>query len=96
VSDKELYQQKMQAQLDAWKAEVDKLKARASGLSADARLEMGKHIETLDSKIEEAKVKLSELAQAGEEAWPPLKEGMESAWDTLKSAVSEAVEKFKT
>jgi len=72
------------------------LKARASGLSADARLEMGKYIETLDSKIEEGKVKLSELAQAGEEAWPPLKEGIESAWDTLKSAVSESVEKFKT
>ena len=96
MTDKELYQQKMQAQLDTWKAEVDKLKARASELSADARLEMGKHIETLDSKIEEGKVKLSELALASEEAWPPLKEGMESAWDTLKSAVSDAAAKFKT
>jgi chromosome segregation ATPase len=96
MTDKELYQQKKQAQLDTWKAEVDKLKARASELSADAQLEMGKHIETLDGKIEEGKTKLSELAQAGEEAWPPLKEGVESAWDTLKSAVSDAAAKFRT
>jgi hypothetical protein len=57
---------------------------------------MGKHIETLDGKIEEGKTKLSELAHAGEEAWPPLKEGVESAWDTLKSAVSDAAAKFRT
>ena len=95
MTDKELYQQKMQAQLDTWKAEVDKLKARASGLSADAQLEMGKHIDTLEGKIEDGRAKLSELSQAGEEAWGPLKEGVESAWDTLKSAVSDAAAKFR-
>ena len=30
MNDKELYQQKKQAQLDQWQAEVDKLKAKAS------------------------------------------------------------------
>ena len=29
MNDKELYQQKMQARLDEWKAEVDKLKAKS-------------------------------------------------------------------
>ena len=28
MNDKELYQQKMQARLDGWKADVDKLKAK--------------------------------------------------------------------
>jgi len=31
MSEKELYQQKLQAQLDEWKAEIDKLKAKAAG-----------------------------------------------------------------
>ena len=71
MSDKELYQQKMQAKLDEWKAEVDKLKAKASGASADAQLEMNKQIKALESKIEEGKAKLSELAIAGAKAPMP-------------------------
>ncbi len=95
MTDRELYLQKMQAQLDEWKAEVDKLKAKASGASADAQLEMKQQIQALDGKIEEGKAKLSELGEASEDAWDSIKEGMESAWDSLKSAVSDAATKFK-
>lgn len=95
MTDKELYQQKKQAQLDEWKAEVAKLKAKASGASADAQLEMNKQIKALESQIEENKAKLSELSKAGEDAWESLKEGVESAWDSLKSGVSDAAAKFK-
>ena len=95
MSDKELYLQKMRAQLDEWKADVDILKAKASRTSADAQLKMNKQIEMLESKIEEGKTKLSELSSASEDAWESLKEGVESAWDSLKSAVSDAATKFK-
>ena len=95
MNDKELYQQKKQAQLDEWKAEVAKLKAKASGASADAQLEMNKQIKALESQIEENKAKLSELSKAGADAWESLKEGVESAWNSLKSAVSDAATKFK-
>ncbi len=44
MNEKELYQQKKQAQLNEWKAEFDKLKAKASGASADAQLELNKQI----------------------------------------------------
>ena len=89
MGDKELYQQKMKAQLDEWKAEIDKLKAKASGASADAQLEMNRQIKALESKTEEGKAKLSALAKASEEAWESMKEGMEAAWSSLKSAVSD-------
>ena len=95
MKDKELYQRKMQAQLDEWKADVDKLKAKASRASADTQLKMNEQIKVLDSKIAEAKAKLSELSRAGEDAWESIREGMESAWDSLKSAVSDAAKKFK-
>jgi len=95
MSDKELYQQKKQSQLDEWKAEVDKLKAKASDASADAQLEVNKQIKDLESKIEEGKAKLSELAEAGEDVWESVKEGVESAWDSLRSAVSNAAAKIK-
>ena len=95
MKDKELYQRKMQAQLDEWKADVDKLKAKASRASADTQLKMNEQIKVLDSKIAEGKARLSELSRAGEDAWESIREGMESAWDSLKSAVSDAAKKFK-
>ena len=95
MTDKELYQQKRQAQLDEWKAEIDKLKAKAAGASADTQLELDRQIKDLEGKIEEGKSKLSELAEAGEDAWESVKEGVEQAWDSLKSAVSDAAAKLK-
>ena len=95
MNEKELYQQKKQAQLDEWKAEVDKLKAKASGVSADAQLELNKEIEALEGKIEEGKTKLAEIANASEDAWESIKDGVEFAWDSMKSAFSDVAAKFK-
>ena len=95
MNEKELYQQKKQAQLDVWKAEVAKLKAKASGASADAQLELNKQIKALEGKIEEGKTKLAEIAKASEDAWESIKDGVESAWDSIKSAFSDAADKFK-
>ena len=95
MGDIEVYQQKMKAQLDQWKAQIDLLKAKASGASADAQLEMNKQIKSLESKVDDGKAKLSALTEASEEAWQSMKEGVESAWSSLKSAFSEAADKFK-
>ena len=95
MNDKELYQQKMQARLDEWKAEVDRLKAKASGASADVQLDMNKQIRVLERSIEEGKAKLTELAEASEDGGESIKDGVESAWDSLKSAATDAAAKFK-
>jgi len=95
MNEKELYQQKKQAQLDEWKAEVEKLKAKDSGASADAQLEVNREIEALEGKIEQGKAKVAELAEASDDAWESIKDGVESAWDSMKSAFSDAAAKFK-
>ncbi len=95
MNDKKLYQQKKQAQLDEWKAEIAILKAKASKASAEVQLEMNKKITGLETKITENKAKLSELGRASEEGWDSIKDGIESAWDTMKSAVRDAASKFK-
>ena len=95
MNDKQLYQQKKQAQLDEWKAEVDKLKAKASEASADAQLKLNKQVNALEGKIEDGKAKLAEIAEASDDAWESMKDGVESAWDSMKSAFRGAVDKFK-
>ncbi|WP_300464546.1 coiled coil domain-containing protein [Desulfobacula sp.] len=95
MNEKKLFQQKKQAQLDKWKAEVNKFKARASGASADAQLGLNKQIEVLEGKIEEGKTKLAEIRVASEDSWESIKEGVETAWDSMRSAFSGAAAKFK-
>lgn len=95
MNDKELYQQKFQAQLNEWRAEIDKLKAKAAEATSDAQLALNRHIEELEALSQNATAKLAELSSAGEEAWDSVKKGAESAWDTLKTSFSDAAAKFK-
>ena len=89
------YQQKLQAQLDEWSAEIDILKARADKADADVKLEYYEQIERLREKQNTAKDKLTELIAASDDAWEDLKAGAESAWLTLGDAVSNATSRFK-
>lgn len=95
MNEKELKRQKYQAQLDEWKADIAKLKARAAGAKADAQLELNKHLKDLDQRMHEAGLKLSELASASEEKWDSARKSVESTWDGLKAGVSAAAAKFK-
>jgi len=93
MSDKALYQQKKEAQLAVWKAEIDKLKAKSSMASADAQIAMNKQIEKLESKIDEGKTKLSDLIQATDDMYESMKAGVESSWDSVKTAFSDVTSK---
>lgn len=95
MNDKELYMRKLQARIDEWKADVDKFKAKASGASADVQLDMNQQVRVLERRIEDGKARLSELAEAGEDAWESIKDGIESAWDSLKSAATDATARFQ-
>ncbi len=94
MSKKELYEQKMQAQLDVWQADVEKLNARASLASANAQLELNREINALKGNLELGKSRLAEIEDASEEAWESIKVGVDSAWDSLKVAFSDAKAKF--
>ncbi|GHA09652.1 coiled coil domain-containing protein [Oceanisphaera arctica] len=95
MNERELYQKKAQAKLDEWKAELDKLKAQASAASADKQLELNRHIDALDAKIEQSERKLDELSNSSEDSWESIKHGFESAWTTLKGSFKDAADKFK-
>ena len=95
MSMKDAYEKKLQAQLDEWGAEIDKLKAKADNAEADAQLEYYKQIEEFRSMQEEATNKLAELKDAGDDAWEDLKAGIDSAWDSLGNALKSARSRFK-
>jgi uncharacterized phage infection (PIP) family protein YhgE len=95
MSKKEIYQKKLQAQLDEWSAEVDKLKAKADLAQDDAQLDYHKEIEKLRAMQETGSSKLAELKDASDEAWEDLKVGMDSARNSIGNALKSANSRFK-
>ena len=89
------YEEKIDAQLEEWNAQIALLRARADKARAGAKIEYNKTIETLQRKQDEARIKLHELKTAGDEAWEDLKIGAEKAWAEVKTAFHDAISKFK-
>ena len=89
------YQEKLDAQLKEWNAEIALLNAKADKAKAEAKIEYYKTIETLQGKQDAAKMKLQELRAAGDDAWADLKTGAENIWAEVKTAFQSAASRFK-
>ncbi len=89
------YEEKLDAQLDEWNAQIALLKAKADKVKAEAKIEYYKTIEALQHKQDEVGEKLHELKTAGDEAWEDLKTGAEKAWAEVETAFHQATSKFK-
>lgn len=89
------YEEKLDAQLEEWNAQIALLKARADKATAEAQIEYYKTIEALQHRQDEAGAKLHELKTTSDEVWEDLKTGSEKAWDEVKTAFHDAVSKFK-
>ena len=92
---KDEYTRKMHSKLDQWGAEIDALSAKADQAGAEARVEYHKQIADLHSKKDKARNQLTELENAGENAWEDMKSGVEAAWDSVGEAVNSAKSRFK-
>jgi hypothetical protein len=92
---KKAYEEKFDAQLKEWNAQINLLQAKANNAKADAKIEYVKTIEALQRKQNEARTKLQELKAAGDEAWEDIKAGAEKAWAEVKTAFHDATSRFK-
>lgn len=88
------YQQKMEAQIDEWKKDLEELKVKANAATDDLKAKYESQIKELEPKIEEGKAKLKELANSADEAMDELKEGAETIWEQMKTTLKNAKDKF--
>ncbi|WP_050527841.1 sll1863 family stress response protein [Pseudorhodobacter aquimaris] len=91
---KDAFQEKMQAQLDEWTAEIAKLRAQAEQAQADAKLKYLEEIDTLRAHQLKAEIKLKEIQDAQGEAWKDMQTGAEAAWDAMSDAMKSAWKRF--
>ena len=92
---RDLYMEKVKAQIEQYNAKLSGMRGKASEMGADMKLEYLNQVEKLERKRDELKVKHEELMKATESSWEDLKEGTENAWNEFKDSVSKATEHFK-
>jgi len=86
------YEKKLQIQLDEFSAEIDRLKARADKAEEPWHRQQ---VEMVQEKHRQAKEKLAELGDAGDDAWEDMKEGITTAWNAVGNAVKSAAKRFE-
>lgn len=92
---KENYQKKIESQLNEWRADIDRLKARARNATAETRLKYQESIDRLEQKMDEGKSKLKDIRESSGEAWESIREGADSIWDTMKATFAEVRDKLR-
>ncbi len=92
---KKQHEQKLQAQLDEWDAEIDKLKAKARGAQAEGKIAYEKEIEKLDAMKDTVSDKLTEFKNSSEEAWEDINIGLHDAINSLDDAFKSATSRLK-
>ena len=85
MSTKDAYKQKIEAELELVKANLEVLKAKAKSATADMRISYSKEIETIEDNYAVVQAKLGELDGVGEGAWEHLKKDIENSWDSLRA-----------
>jgi hypothetical protein len=88
------YEEKFDAQLKEWSAEIALLNAKADKARARAKIEYYKIIESLQGKQDVARAKLQELKTAGDDAWEDIRTSAENVWADVKSAFQSAASRF--
>ncbi len=89
------YEEKLDAQLKEWSAQLTLLKAKADNAKADIKIRYYETIDILQRRKDEVSHKFHELRVASDEAWADLKTGVEKAWSDAKAAYQDAMSRFK-
>jgi len=95
TSKRQAYEDKWDAQMNEWSAEIAVLNARADKSKAESRITYFETVEALQEKHTAAKTKLLELRAATEDGWEGLKTDAENVWNDVKSALSSAASRFE-
>ncbi|MEW6720063.1 MAG: hypothetical protein AB1346_06415 [Thermodesulfobacteriota bacterium] len=89
------YLKKIEKRLRALDEEIEYLGKKAFDLSADARVEISRQVDSLKEKTDVARDRIRDVREAGVETWGRLKTHAESAVDDVRKGLDEAVRKLR-
>lgn len=89
------YREKREAQIEELAARLDLWEAKARKAKADARVRYREELDELRGRIDTARMRLSLLKDAGEDAWDEVRDGADAAMKELRRAFRRASSKFE-
>ncbi len=95
MTDREEFRQKLEAKLDEWDAEIEKLRARAKAQGAELKQDYADELAELKAQRDDVAKKLTELQDASGPAFADLKSSVEAAWGKLQDGLKKATERFR-
>jgi hypothetical protein len=95
ASDKESFEEAVEAELDDWDVAIERLQARAAVKAQDARGQAEADVAELRQARNRAAKRLAEARSSTGEAWEEQKKRVTAALDDLEQKAREAAAKFK-
>jgi hypothetical protein len=92
---RELYKQKVEAQIHEWSAKLDVLKAKSEQLTVQAKLDMQPSVDAVQAKFDAAKAKLDKIGAATDDTWDEVVKDVDHAWNDFKAAVEGTFDALK-
>jgi hypothetical protein len=95
MEDKNLFFQRMEAELGQWSDKIAKLKDATKNVNADIETQYYEQVEDLMALHELARQKLQEVREYGEAHWEDYKAAMEKAMSDLSESYGELESHFR-
>jgi len=93
---REEYQAVMEKQLNEWKAQVERFKAGAQNLEAQAKVQFDKNLELLRTKQAEAWDHFQKMKVANEGTWTEVRAHVDKAGAEVRAAMEALAAKFRS
>ena len=93
--DRKAHIQKMDARVRQWRAELDRLIAKADEAEADAKIGVQRRVSELQEKYSTVRARFDELVAAGEQAYERAKAAFDAAADEFSKAYERTKERTK-
>jgi chromosome segregation ATPase len=91
---RDAYVERLMTQLGEWSADIERLKARASKVSADAKAEYEEQLADLRKQRDALAARVTDLQEASDEAWDDVKQAVQAAWDRAKESFQKTMARF--
>lgn len=95
MNPKDVYIQKLQEQLDAWKKQMDEFREKSANMEVQTRAEYQKQLDALKAHGEAVRQQLEAAQNASDHAWTDMKVKADQAWEKLHEATKRVLDMFK-
>ncbi len=95
MDSREAYKEKYEAQVKAWGAKVDALKARTEKAEPAAKIDLAPHVTGVEEKLDAAKAKLAHIGTATDEKWNDFRKDADKIWGDFERSVWSAFAMIK-